>query len=99
MKQTYQKVKERKGEFSSDYVQKLQHAHLFTEQETISAIIESLDPANKIVPKDGDSLLFEVFSRGGKEYIKVTLEGKPLRINGDAAGSMEVGSFWDFIYL
>lgn len=75
---SYQKVKERKGEFTSDYVQKLQHTHIFTEEETLTAIIQSLDPANKIVPKDGDSLLFEIFSRGGKEYVKVTLEGKPV---------------------
>ncbi len=65
----------------------------------MTAIIQSLDPANKIVPKDGDSLLFEIFSRAGKEYVKVTLEGKPVRINGDAAGSIEINSFWDYIYL
>jgi len=72
---------------------------LFTSQETFGSILQSLDSGNKQISRDGDSLLFHVYSRGGKEYIKVSHEGKPLRLNGDPSGSMEISSFWDYIYL
>lgn len=96
-KTTYEKVKERNGELSSEVMHNLKHEHLFTHQQQMASIIHNLDQDNTLVPGDGSSLLFEVYSKSGEEYIRTTLDGKPIKVNG-AEGGISATDFWEYLY-
>jgi hypothetical protein len=96
-KLTYEKVQERNGQMKTTMYKDLKHAHLVTYQETIAAIIHNLDPKNTAVPHAGSTLLFEVYSKGGQDYVRATLDGNPIRING-AEGGHNAEDFWEYIY-
>ena len=53
---TFEKMKERNGELSSEYFKNLKHIHYFTYQQQLAAILAQLDVENRYLPQDGDSL-------------------------------------------
>jgi len=96
-KTTYEKVKERNGELDSEIMHNLKHEHLITHQQQITSIIHNLDKDNTVVPHDGSSLLFEIYSKAGQEYIRTTLDGRPIKVNG-AEGGITTEDFWEYLY-
>ena len=96
-KTTYEKVKERNGELNSEAMHNLKHEHLITYQQQMASIIHNLDASNTQVPSDGSSLLFEVYSKSGEEYVRTTLDGSPIKVNG-AEGGIRAQDFWNYLY-
>ena len=46
---------------------------------------------------DGDSLLFEVFRKSGKYYVRPTINGRAVYVNGNT-GVMELDDFQEYLY-
>ena len=64
----------------------------------MAAILSNLDAANRQVPKDGDSLVFEFYSKGGKEYVRANFAGGPVTINGVYDSAITADDFWEVVY-
>ena len=50
------------------------------------------------MPQPGDSLLYEIFSKSGDEYIRVTFNGQAVYLNGISGGVLDLNSFFNYIY-
>lgn len=61
-------------------------------------MIYTLDPSNEQVPLPGDSLIYTMFvDNDGTYKMRATMNGLPVKINGDNSGTMELQDFWTYL--
>lgn len=97
----YAKYKTDKGEINSDHYENLKYAQFTGNENAMIAAIKVLNEKNAdpaMPPKFGSTIRYELFKDGDKYFVKGTLDGKPLNMNGDEDGVMPYEDFMNLVY-
>jgi len=97
----YAKHKIAKGELKNDHFDNLKYAQFTGNENSMIAAIKLLNEksADPVVPPQfGSTLRFELFENGGGYFVKGTLDGKVINMEGDKDGIIPYEGFMNLIY-
>ena len=95
---TFVKGESAKGKLSDKDVADLKHSHFFADEIGFSAFLKAIGYSQGQSPQPGQNIRFELFNSNKQQYVRATLDGRPMNFAESKQGIFELDTFLKTIY-